>query len=70
MKFFIGSFDGAMTMSLGVYVVAFVIMWIIAEYKEDEIIEYCEKRPADYAMYAWGYILISILIVIMSNMVL
>lgn len=70
LKFFIGSFDRAMMMSLGVYVVAFVIMWIIADYKESEIIEYCEKRPADYAMYAWGYILISILIVILSNMVL
>ena len=70
LKFFIGSFEGAMTMSIGVDVVASTIMSIIAEYKEDEIIEYCEQRPADYAMYAWGYILISILIVILSNMVL
>ncbi|MBO7285748.1 MAG: hypothetical protein J6U69_04040 [Alistipes sp.] len=53
-------------MSIGVYAVASIIMWIIADYKEDEIIEYCEKRPADYAMYAWGYILISILIVVLS----
>lgn len=66
LKFFIGSFDGAMTMSIGVYVVAFVIMWIVADYKEEEIIEYCKKRPAAYAMYAWGYILISILIVVIS----
>ena len=70
LKFFIGSFEGAMIMSIGVDVVASTIMSIIAEYKEDEIIEYCEQRPADYAMYAWGYILISILIVILSNMVL
>lgn len=66
LKFFIGSFDGAMRMSIGVYVVAFVIMWIVADCKEDEIIEYCEKRPADYAMYAWGYIIISVLIVVLS----
>ena len=65
LKFFIGSFEGAMMMSIGVDVVASTIMSIIAEYKEDEIIEYCEKRPADYAMYAWGYILISVLIVIL-----
>lgn len=66
LKFFIGSFEGAMMMSIGVDVVASTIMSIIAEYKEDEIIEYCEQRPADYAMYAWGYILISILIVVLS----
>ena len=66
LKFFIGSFDGAMMMSIGVDVVASTIMSIIAEYKEDEIIEYCEQRPADYAMYAWGYILISIMFVILS----
>ena len=54
-----------MTMSIGVYAVAFVIMGIIAFYKEDEIIEYCEQRPADYAMYAWAYIIISVLIVIL-----
>lgn len=66
LKFFIGSFDGAMTMSIGVYVVASTIMLIIAEYKEDEIIEYCEQRPADYAMYAWGYIIISVLIVVLT----
>ena len=66
LKFFIGSFDGAMTMSIGVYVVAFVIMWVVADYKEDEIIEYCEQRPADYAMYAWAYIIISVLIVVLS----
>lgn len=65
LKFFIGSFDRAMTMSLGVYAVAFVIMGIIAVYKEDEIIEYCEQRPADYAMYAWAYIIISVLIVVL-----
>lgn len=70
LKFFIGSFDGAMTMSLGVYVVAFVIMSIIAYYKEDEIIEYCEKHPNDYTAYAGAYIIFSILIVILSNMVL
>ena len=51
LKFFIGSFEGAMMMSIGVDVVASTIMSIIAEYKEDEIIEYCEQRPADYAMY-------------------
>jgi hypothetical protein len=28
---------------------------IVADYKENEIIEYCEQRPADYAMYAWVY---------------
>ena len=66
LKFFIGSFDGAMRMSIGVYVVAFVIMEIVADYKEEEIIEYCEQRPADYAMHAWRYILISILIVVLS----
>lgn len=66
LKFFIGSFEGAMMMSIGVDVVASTIMSIIAEYKEDEIIEYCEQRPADYAMYAWGYILISVLIVVLS----
>ena len=65
LKFFIGS-DRAIMMSIGVYVVASTIMSIIAEYKEDEIIEYCEQRPADYAMYAWGYILISVLIVVLS----
>ena len=65
LKFFIGSFEGAMMMSIGVDVVASTIMLIIAEYKEDEIIEYCEKRPADYAMYAWAYIIISVLIVIL-----
>ena len=54
-----------MTMSIGVYVVAFVIMWIIADYKEDEIIEYCEQRPADYALYAWTCSVISVLIVIL-----
>ena len=70
LKFFIGSFEGAMMMSIGVDVVASTIMSIIAEYKEDEIIEYCEQRPADYAMYAWAYIIISVLIVILSNMVL
>jgi hypothetical protein len=53
-------------MSIGVYAVAFVIMGIIAVYKEDEIIEYCEQRPADYAMYAWAYIIISVLIVVLS----
>ena len=66
LKFFIGSFDGAMMMSIGVDVVASIIMLIIAEYKEDEIIEYCEQRPADYAMYAWAYIIISVLIVVFS----
>ena len=66
LKFFIGSVDGAMTMSIGVYAVAFVIMGIIALYKEDEIIEYCEQRPADYAMYAWAYIIIIVLIVVLS----
>ena len=66
LKFFIGSFDRAMMMSIGVYVVASTIMSIIAEYKEDEIIEYCEQRPADYAMYAWAYIIISVLIVVLS----
>ncbi|MBR3892827.1 MAG: hypothetical protein IKJ20_05115 [Alistipes sp.] len=55
-----------MMMSIGVDVVASTIMSIIAEYKEDEIIEYCEQRPADYAMYAWAYIIISILIVVLS----
>jgi hypothetical protein len=65
LKFFIGS-DRAIMMSIGVDVVASTIMSIIAVYKEDEIIEYCEQRPADYAMYAWGYILISILIVVLS----
>ena len=65
LKFFIGSFEGAMMMSIGVDVVASTIMSIIAEYKEDEIIEYCEQRPADYAMYAWAYIIISVLIVIL-----
>ena len=65
LKFFIGSFEGAMIMSIGVDVVASTIMSIIAEYKEDEIIEYCEQRPADYAMYAWAYIIISVLIVIL-----
>ena len=69
LKFFIGSFDGAMTMSIGVYAVAFVIMGIIALYKEDEIIEYCEKRPADYAMYAWAYIIISVLVVILPSVI-
>ena len=67
LKFFIGSFDGAMTMSIGVYAVAFVIMGIIALYKEDEIIEYCEQRPADYAMYAWAYIIISVIVVILTR---
>ena len=65
LKFFIGS-DRAIMMSIGVYVVASTIMSIIAVYKEDEIIEYCEQRPADYAMYAWAYIIISILIVVLS----
>ena len=65
LKFFIGSFEGAMMMSIGVDVVASTIMSIIAVYKEDEIIEYCEQRPADYAMYAWAYIIISVLIVIL-----
>ena len=54
-----------MIMSIGVDVVASTIMSIIAVYKEDEIIEYCEQRPADYAMYAWAYIIISVLIVIL-----
>ena len=67
LKFFIGSFNYAMLMSIGVYVVASIIMLIIAEYKEDEIIEYCEQRPADYAMYAWGYIAVSILIVVLTS---
>ena len=66
LKFFIGSFEGAMMMSIGVDVVASTIMSIIAAYKEDEIIEYCEQRPADYAMYAWAYIIISVLIVVLS----
>jgi hypothetical protein len=66
LKFFIGSFEGAMMMSIGVDVVASTIMSIIAEYKEDEIIEYCEQRPADYAMYAWAYIIISVMFVILS----
>jgi hypothetical protein len=65
LKFFIGS-DRAIMMSIGVYVVASTIMSIIAEYKEDEIIEYCEQRPADYAMYAWAYIIISVMFVILS----
>jgi hypothetical protein len=65
LKFFIGS-DRAIMMSIGVYVVASTIMSIIAVYKEDEIIEYCEQRPADYAMYAWAYIIISVLIVVLS----
>ena len=69
LKFFIGSFDGAMTMSIGVYAVAFVIMGIIALYKEDEIIEYCEQRPADYAMYAWAYIITSVLVVILTRVI-
>ena len=64
LKFFIGS-DRAIMMSIGVDVVASTIMSIIAVYKEDEIIEYCEQRPADYAMYAWAYIIISVLIVIL-----
>ena len=64
LKFFIGS-DRAIMMSIGVYVVASTIMLIIAVCKEDEIIEYCEQRPADYAMYAWAYIIISVLIVIL-----
>ena len=54
-----------MMMSIGVYVVAFVIMWIIADYKENEIIEYCEQRPADYTMYAWAYIIVSVLIAVL-----
>ena len=66
LKFFIGSFEGAMIMSIGVDVVASTIMSIIADYKEDEIIEYCEQRPADYAMYAWAYIIISVMFVILS----
>lgn len=66
LKFFIGSFNYAMLMSIGVDAVASIIMSIIAEYKEDEIIEYCEQRPADYAMYAWAYIIISVLIVVLS----
>ena len=66
LNFFIGSFEGAMMMSIGVDVVASTIMSIIAVYKEDEIIEYCEQRPADYAMYAWVYIIISVLIVVLA----
>ena len=69
LKFFIGSFEGAMMMSIGVDVVASTIMSIIAEYKEDEIIEYCEQRPADYAMYAWAYIIISVLVVILPSVI-
>ena len=69
LKLFIGSFDGAMMMSLGVYVVAFIIMWIIADYKEDERREYCEQRPADYAMYAWAYIIISVIVVILTSVI-
>ena len=68
LKFFIGS-DRAIMMSIGVYVVAFIVMWIIADYKENEIIEYCEKRPADYAMYAWAYIIISVLVVILPSVI-
>jgi hypothetical protein len=67
LKFFIGSFEGAMMMSIGVDVVASTIMLIIAVCKEDEIIEYCEQRPADYAMYAWAYIIISVLVVILTR---
>lgn len=68
LKFFIGS-DRAIMMSIGVYVVAFIVLWIIADYKENEIIEYCEKRPADYAMYAWAYIIISVLVVILPSVI-
>ena len=56
-------------MSIGVDVVASIIMVIIAEYKEDEIIEYCEQRPADYAMYAWAYIIISVIVVILPSVI-
>ena len=56
-------------MSIGVDVVASIIMVIIAEYKEDEIIEYCEQRPADYAMYAWAYIIISVIVVILTSVI-
>ena len=62
--------DGAEWMSLWVFVVTLVVLTIFECFKEKDILEYCEKRPADYKEHACQYIVISVLIVLISCVVL
>ena len=62
--------DGAESMSMWVFVVTLVVLTIFECFKEKDILEYCEKRPADYKEYACQYIVISVLIVLISCVVL
>ena len=62
--------DGAEGMSIWVFVVTLVVLTIFECFKEKDILEYCEKRPADYKEHACQYIFISVLIVLISCVVL
>ena len=62
--------DGAESMSMWVFVVTLVVLTIFEYFKEEDILEYCEKRPADYKEYACQYIVISVFIVLISCVVL
>ena len=62
--------DGAEWMSIWVFCLLLVILMIFEYFKEEDVLEYCEKRPADYKEYACQYIVISVLIVLISCVVL
>ena len=62
--------DGAEWMSIWVFCLLLVILMIFEYFKEKDILEYCEKRPADYKEHACQYIVISVLIVLISCVVL
>ena len=62
--------DGAEWMSIWVFCLLLVILMIFEYFKEEDVLEYCEKRPADYKEYACQYIFISVLIVLISCVVL
>ena len=62
--------DGAESMSIWVFCLLLVILMIFEYFKEEDILEYCEKRPADYKEHACQYIVISVFIVLISCVVL
>ena len=62
--------DGAEWMSIWVFCLLLVILMIFEYFKQEDILEYCDKRPVDYIEYALGYIIISVMIVVISSVVL
>ena len=69
LRFFTG-LDSAFRVSLILFLVLSIFIGIVDYFKEKEIIEFCEKHPTDYKVYATAYIIVSVLFVILTSLLL